>query len=284
MTAAPAPQAGSSTGAERGRESDSLPRIGGLAVRMFRRYVRGYLRRHFDALRVSRGAEITTSRERSLVFFLNHPSWWDPLICFHLAHALFPERRHYAPIDAAMLERYRFFARLGFFGVDPKTARGARTLLSRGTAICADEATALWITPQGRFADPRERPPRLEPGLGWLAAHLARNPGTARTQLVPIALEYPFWEERLPEALVLIGDPLPLDGFEGDAAAWNARAAAALGSCQDRLAELSVRRDPGAFATTLEGRGGITFFYDTWQRLRAKIRGDDYHARHGERG
>ena len=46
---------------------------------------------------------------------------------------------------------------------------------------------------------PATRPVRLRPGL----AHLARRvPGAT---IVPLALEYPFWDERTPEALCRFG-------------------------------------------------------------------------------
>ena len=61
---------------------------------------------------------------------------------------------------------------------------------------------ALGITPEGRFSDPRERPVRLEPGL----AHLARR--LDRGVFLPLALEYPFWQERTPEALACFGAPV----------------------------------------------------------------------------
>ncbi len=46
----------------------------------------------------------------------------DPLICLRLAAELFPDRTHYGPIDAQALGRYRFFEKLGFFGVEAGTA------------------------------------------------------------------------------------------------------------------------------------------------------------------
>ena len=64
----------------------------------------------------------------------------------------------------------------------------------------------LWITAEGSFTDARTRPVRLRPGL----AHLARRvPGAT---IVPLALEYPFWDERTPEALCRFGTPMESGG------------------------------------------------------------------------
>src|SRR4051794_7196665 len=83
---------------------------------LFRRYAAGYLRRHFHAVRLSRSGRPPSRPVGPLVIVLNHPSWWDPLVCIALTE-LFPDRTGYAPIEAAALGRYRFFERLGFFGV-----------------------------------------------------------------------------------------------------------------------------------------------------------------------
>src|SRR4051812_40628853 len=90
------------------------------------------LSRHFHAIRLSKSQrpDPVTLRGRPLISYLNHPSWWDPLICIQLARELFPERRHYGPIDTSTAGQYRSFARMGFFEVESGTARGARRFLT----------------------------------------------------------------------------------------------------------------------------------------------------------
>jgi 1-acyl-sn-glycerol-3-phosphate acyltransferase len=97
-----------------------------------------------------------------LIVVLNHPSWWDPLLGLVLTE-LFADRDHYWPMDADALRRYWVFQRLGAFGIEPATLRGAREFLRTACAILARPRTALWVTAQGRFADPRERPAVIEP-------------------------------------------------------------------------------------------------------------------------
>jgi len=159
------------------RRSD-LPAPSPRLVSWFGRYAERYLARHFHAVRLVQAGRPDSEalRGRPLIVCLNHPSWWDPLICLLLARRLFPERRHFAPIDAAGLAKYRFFAKLGFFGIEPGTARGARRFLEVSQALLAQPDTALWVTAGGRFADPRERPVRLRPGLGGLIRRLEDHP------------------------------------------------------------------------------------------------------------
>ncbi|HTQ78555.1 MAG TPA: lysophospholipid acyltransferase family protein, partial [Thermoanaerobaculia bacterium] len=249
--------------AERAR----APEVSHRLLRGFMRYVEPYLRRHFHAVRLARtGAPPLLAQDEPLVIYLNHPSWWDPLIGLLLSQRLFPERRHYSPIQAEALTRYAFFARLGFFGLEPGTVHGARRFLAISEDLLSQGGT-LWLTPGGRFSDPRERPAPLAPGLGHLAARLRR--GT----LLPLAVEYPFWEERFPEALLRFGEPFVLgspDGAARTAQGWTELLAARLAATQDALAKDAVSREASRFETLLGGRAGVGGVYDLWRRLKAR--------------
>jgi 1-acyl-sn-glycerol-3-phosphate acyltransferase len=208
------------------------------------------------------------------VLFVNHASWWDPLICLLLDRRYFPDREASAPIDARALTQYRFFERLGFFGVEQGTRRGAITFLRTAEARLARPRATLWLTPQGRFADVRERPVRFAAGLGHLAS---RAPHAC---YVPVALEYPFWEESRPEALVRFGEPVALPpGIQANEA--SARLESALATTQDALAEEALLRQPDRFACLLAGGAGVGGIYDLWRRLRAWARGRSFRAEHG---
>lgn len=263
--------------ATRGRpRSPDLPTVSPWLLRLFTGYARHYMQRSLHTVRLLRAGDPPQGCEAPLVMYCNHPSWWDPLLCLLLAQRFFPERTHYAPIDASALARYRFLARLGFFGVAPGTRRGAARFLRLGQAILQQPRSALWITPEGQFTDPRQRPVRLLPGLGHLASRLER------AVIVPLALEYPFWEERCPEALACFGEVVLVEpGQHHSAAAWTERLARRLETTQERLAEAACRRDPEAFDLLLGGHAGVGGIYDVWRALRARLRGERFHQAHG---
>jgi 1-acyl-sn-glycerol-3-phosphate acyltransferase len=236
--------------------------------RLFRTYLRRYVRNHFHAVRLA--GELPPIPDGPLLVVCNHPSWWDPLVGLLLADRL--GRALYAPMEAAALDRYRFFTRLGVFGVAPGPA-GARAFLRTGRAILETPGTALAVTAQGRFVDPRERPVRLMPGVG----HLAH--GVGRGTVLPVALEYPFWNERLPEALVRYGPPLTITPgvTPGD---WARRMAVSLEATQDALAAAAGTRDPKRFQAVLGGRVGVGGVYDRWRRVTAWATGRRFHPAH----
>ena len=72
--------------------------------------------RHFHSLRISRAGLPPDARGLPLVLYTNHASWWDPLVGLVVKAECFPDRTLFTPIDATMLERYKMFAKLGFFG------------------------------------------------------------------------------------------------------------------------------------------------------------------------
>lgn len=238
-----------------------------------RLYARRYLARRFHAVRLARvGPAPEVPPGRPLIVALNHPSWWDPLLALVLSER-FPGRAPHAPIDADALARYPILGSLGLFGVGPGPA-GARAFLRRGAAVLDGPGKALWVTPQGRFTDPRERPVVLRPGVGHLAA---RTPGV---WVVPLALEYPFWGERTPEALSCFGPPIGLGS--GTPSEWTEQIARGLESAQDALARASTARDPSAFEVLIAGRAGVGGVYDLWRRARAAFRGRAFRAEHDE--
>jgi len=192
-----------------------------------------------------------------------------------LAEHAFPGRRHFAPIDAAMLGKYALFERLGFFGVEPGSARGAAQLLRTGGVILRDPASAVWITAQGGFADVRQRPVRLQGGAARLAQ---RCPDAA---VLPLAVEYAFWQEKRPEALVAFGEPIDGRALAHDTPGGAThRVGAALTAVMDRLAVAVIKRDPSRFETVLAGRSGIGGVYDAWRRTVAWARGRRFDSRH----
>ncbi len=241
---------------------------------LFRRYARRYAAKHLHAIRVAQTGRPPPRLDGPCVVVLNHPSWWDPLVCFVLSD-LFPGRVDWAPMEAAGLRRYRFLARAGLFGVEAGTARGAAEFLRTANAILDDPAATLWITAQGRFADARERPVRLRSGVGHLAAGLKRG------VILPLALEYPFWGERTAEALAYFGEPVAVSDHPGwSAADWTDAVARALERTQDALVAEACRRDPARFDVLVQGQAGVGGVYDGWRRIKSWARGERFRAEH----
>jgi 1-acyl-sn-glycerol-3-phosphate acyltransferase len=258
----------------REKASTSLPEHWPWLVRGFRKYACRYVRKHFHAVRLSKSGAAFPTSDEPLLIVLNHPSWWDPMIGIVLSRA-FADRDQFAAIDAVAVQQYRFFTKLGFVGVDTKSLRGAAQFLRDGSAILSQPRRVFWVTAQGRFTDVRERPLALQSGAGHLAARLASG------IVLPIALEYTFWTERTPEALVRIGEPLRIADHPGlSGKQWTALIEDSLTRNLDALNAESMRRDPTAFTELLAGKTGVGGVYDAWRRLKSWLRGRKFDPSH----
>jgi 1-acyl-sn-glycerol-3-phosphate acyltransferase len=252
----------------------ALPASSWLLLLGFSMIARRRLRRGFRAVRMMHVERLRSAPAGPLVIYLNHPSWWDPIVCAELARRLLPGRKHRAPISTESLKRYRFFRHIGMFPVDQNSPRGAAQFL-RGAQAILDAGGVLWITAEGHFTDPRTRPTHLASGLGALL-HRTEN-----VTVIPLAVEYTFWNQRLPEVLLNVGEPLfVVNGAERDMSSWTSMLEADLQAAQDDLAAASLTRNPKSFTTLLEGRRGMTGPYGLWQRMTARFRGEQYSGDH----
>lgn len=242
-------------------------------------YFHRFFARHMNALRVANwGLPDVAAGNGPLVVYSNHPAWWDAAIYVLAADRLFPAHESYAPIDAEMLERYGVLGRIGAFGVDLHSARGAAAFLEASAEILSSPHRALWVTAQGRFGDVRDRPLGVKPGV-------ARLPELAPDcRVLPLAIEYSFWLERGAEAFLAFGQPI-----EGRELLSLSRAARVerlerdLTGTLDRLSADVRTRDPLRFTSVLEGRAGIGGVYDGWRRAVARLRGRAFDAAHQRR-
>lgn len=285
-----------------------LPRIDKWLVDGFTRvFLPNYLRKHFHCVALQRDSLVKDvfANDAAVVLYANHASWWDPMIAMLVRRHLMPEHRLYAPIDAQALARYRIFRRMGFYGIEAQSRRGAAEFLRQSLRIAREPMTTIALTPEGRFCDVRDRGQPLMPGLAHLAWSIESTPSNGsdqaenRTQarldsprdgsscvwFVPAAIEYVFWEERLPECLCWFGEPVRVAWAAGtkDKPAWQAELTSRLRTAQAALAGASVARDASQFEILLRGRAGAWRPYDALRRLRARLVGSRVPLQHGEK-
>lgn len=252
----------------------SLVRPSRRLLSFFAAYLHWYIGRHFHGIRLANGHRFPQTAG-PLIVYGNHASWWDPLAFIIISRYFLPTACHYAPMDAAALKHYGFLRKLGIFPVEAGTRRGAGQFLRAANEIFSMPNGVLWITPEGRFTDIRARPAIFRPGMAALVARLGA------CTLVPLALEYTFWDERLPEVLACCGQPIQvtLENLHSTEE-WSELLAGAMASTQDELAALAQLRDPACFETILSGHVGISGIYELWKRFFALVTGRAYEGSH----
>lgn len=255
-----------------------VPHVPGWFQDGFHGFLKPFLGRHFHAIGIHADSlpHTKVDPDQPLLIYGNHPSWWDPLIAHFLNRRLFSGRQFYAPIDAEALEQYRVFGKLGFYGVRLNSSSGAAAFLKQSTAILAKPGTAIWLTPEGRFSDVRDHSAELMPGLAHLCHRMERG------LVIPLALEYVFWNERLPVCLARLGDPICIEqNRELTKADWNRRVTTALRETQTELSQCAMQRSADSFENLIRGRAGAGGFYDFFRRLKSWSRLKRFRPQHG---
>ncbi|MEM8549890.1 MAG: lysophospholipid acyltransferase family protein [Verrucomicrobiota bacterium] len=143
----------------------------------------------------------TQAKAGPVIFYGNHPSWWDGFLDYILA-------RHYGLCPWIMMEqvnlrRYPLFQYAGVFGVDNTTSRGkAVSLLHAQRLLEQGPGNTLIIYPHGRLVPAYEPWPEFLPGVGHL---LKRVPGLLA---FPVHRRLHIRDHARPEAWLEVGPPL----------------------------------------------------------------------------
>ncbi|MEN9935844.1 MAG: hypothetical protein RLZZ387_2423 [Chloroflexota bacterium] len=197
-----------------------------------------------------------------MVFYMNHPGWWDGYMAFLLDKIVLRERfESYIMMEEKQLRAYRFFTLCGAFSVDRRRPGEAERSIGYISRLLRERRSrVLWILPQGRIAPNDRRPLRVFPG----AARVALQSGGA--MLWPVALRYEFRGEQQPEAFIRVGPPhRPPEGAdaEGLTEEIGARLTAAVDALRDEVNEERLE----GYEVLLSGRPGINRLLDACVRL-----------------
>jgi 1-acyl-sn-glycerol-3-phosphate acyltransferase len=265
------------------RIENPIPLWSDRAMRFFHIAFLRTFARSFTALRIPPWGMPRTPEGRALVFYANHPGWWDGVMFMLLIRRFYPGRPAFIPMDAEALRKYGFMRRLGVFGVEQQSARGAVAFLQTAKLVLEGDKHMLWMNAPGRFSDVRERPVPISAGtvrLAELAPHAL---------FVPLAFEYTHWAEKREEALAAFGTPIEgavLAALDRESRAEMLREG--LTAAMDRLSAEATSRDPARFVTVLEGGAGVGGLWGFWQYLKALVRGEGdvphHDARSGNAG
>lgn len=241
--------------------------------RVFDLYCQRLFARRFTGFRILGKPPAAIPAQRGMIVYANHSSWYDPLLFFVLSRAFFPSHTAFGPMAADALEKYAFMRKIGIFGVEQNSARGAARFLQISRGLLARGGNGVWLTPQGEFSDVRKRPVRFQGGL----ARIARD---CDAIICPVAMELTFWNEARPEILIHFAEPIDTAQSSRTVDEWNRLLEQALTTTQDDLAEAVMSRDPERFTTFIDGTKGVNFIYDGWRYLKALLRGERFSAAH----
>lgn len=213
-------------------------------------YLRALMARRFHAVRLAgaEGAEHWDARIPTIAY-ANHSGWWDGFMGLLTTNQAL-HGRFFVMMEERHLARYRFFTRLGAFGVNREHPREAMRSLAHATELLQAERSVLWIFPQGVLRPNDVRPLAFQSGASRLGLRALSTHGAVR--LLPVALRYEFLHEDRPEALIRLGDPELLT-TPCPPRQLSARMEATLTSLLDDLHAEVANADLGGYLPLIEG-------------------------------
>jgi 1-acyl-sn-glycerol-3-phosphate acyltransferase len=239
-------------------------------------YSRGLLRKQFQSvgfLGTEKLAAIPT--HHSTIVFANHASWWDPIVAMMAQNNYMGQRTLFAPIDAEQLENYAVLKKMGFYGVRLQSFSGAQQFLDTSKKLLASPRVSLWITPEGKFCDVRDHEQPLMPGLAHLVSKLNH------TTVIPLALEYGFWDDSRPHIFGQFGDHLNCEQSRlVDKSACKEHLTQMLRKTQRELASAVIKRDPQPFNYLMSSHAKRLSWYDFARKWAAWLKGRSFDPRH----
>jgi 1-acyl-sn-glycerol-3-phosphate acyltransferase len=166
------------------------------AERIFFPYIRGLLRRHFHALRLV-GEPPVLLPDLPVLILPNHSTWWDGFFVYYLNRVVM-RRELYLMMLEEQLSRYRFFSRVGAFGIRPGRPRSAMEALRYSAEMLRDPEHALCLFPQGELRYHGTRPLGFQRGVEKVLQITGRP-----VQLLPLGIRCELLEDQRPEAYFL---------------------------------------------------------------------------------
>lgn len=183
------------------------------AEALFFSYIRGLLRRSFQSLRLMGGLPDLDPRQ-PLLILPNHGTWWDGFFVYLLNRLLFRRRLHLMMLER-QLERFRFFSRVGAFGIRPGMPRSVGETLRYSAALLGEPGNALCLFPQGELRYHALRPLGYQRGV----ESVLRLCGRA-VQILPLAMRCELLGAQRPEAFFMADRSWTFDAAAFPGVAW----------------------------------------------------------------
>jgi 1-acyl-sn-glycerol-3-phosphate acyltransferase len=213
------------------------------AEAVFLPYVQRLMTRSFHSVRLL-GEPPDPPREKPVLIVANHVTWWDGFFIYMLNARLLHRKLHVMMLEE-QLRRYRFFSRLGAFGIAQGHPRSVRASLAYSAGILQNPSHCLCIFPQGSMHRAHDRPLGFKRGVEMV---LTMYGGEA--SILPVAIACEFLSDRKPEAFLLADRTYAVRGNAFQGREWLERLQE---SQMDRLDAMIGAREAGRI---LVGRSG----------------------------
>ena len=187
------------------------------AKAIFHIYLMRLFKKHFHAFHLLNNLP-ETDPELPLLLLPNHSTWWDGFFIYHLNEKHF-KRPAYLMMLERQLSRYRFFARVGAYSVDPQHPKSIFISLKYTISLMQKHqhpaAALICIFPQGELQSWGNRPLRFKRGVDWILKRYR-----APVNMLPLAMRIEYLGEQRPDVFFLFGENYRTDYHDFKGMTW----------------------------------------------------------------
>ncbi|MDZ7401872.1 MAG: lysophospholipid acyltransferase family protein [candidate division KSB1 bacterium] len=217
---------------------------------VFHIYVMRLMKRQFHAFHLF-GDLPQPDPNLPLLLIPNHSTWWDGFFVYLLNDQILKREPYLMMLDR-QLAKYRFFARIGAFGITPGDRENVNESLNYTVELLQKKNVMITIFPQGILLPWGKRPLNFKKGIEAII-QLYQKP----INILPLAIRAEYGGEQRAEVFFQFGQNLIVDTDSFQGVKW--LESIELGLLDD-LAEKINRGEKGR--QILIGRGSINVKMD----------------------
>lgn len=166
---------------------------------IFQPYLSWLFKRNFHEIRLL-GTQPEIPDDLPLLLLPNHSTWWDGFFVYLLNKRVF-RRTTYLMMLEAQLTKYKFFAKIGAYSIEPENRRSAIESLEYTVELLEQEMSLVTIFPQGELLPWYTRPLGYKRGVEWVLQKHGKP-----VTVLPLAIRTEFLGEKRPSVFFLFGD------------------------------------------------------------------------------
>ncbi len=202
---------------------------------IFQPYLTWLFKRNFHEIRLL-GTRPEIPDDLPLLLLPNHSTWWDGFFVYLLNKQIF-RRTTYLMMLEAQLKKYKFFAKIGAYSIEPEDRRSVIESLEYTVELLEQEMALVTVFPQGELLPWHTRPLGYKRGTEWVLQKHAK-PAT----VLPLAIRTEFLGEKRPSVFFLFGDAYTYSPTTFQGTNWLEKTETAL---LDDLASRILRQEAG---------------------------------------
>ncbi len=188
---------------------------------IFQPYLKWLFKRHFHTIQLL-GTLPEIPPRMPVLLLPNHSTWWDGFFIYLLNKRIF-RRTAYLMMLEEQLRKYRFFAKIGAYSIEPKHRQGIVKSLKYTVELLNQDTPLVSIFPQGELLPWHTRPLGYKRGVEWVLREYGKP-----VAVLPLAIRTEFLGEKRPSVFFLFGEVNSFDSDTFPGMDWLERAEGAL--------------------------------------------------------